>query len=299
MAERAAIGPVQWGRAAPVPRRIPAGRQLYSQQEPRIPTLRDIEMKTLFLVLLLCTGPAGAPVQAPPGGGSDGVFQRADSLFARGEGQAALRLVLQVDPGTQHHHEALWRGAAYAVGLGILAEAEGRETRCFQDALSLARKARAIRDDLDARYWELAAMGRLALASGPREGAAFAERIREGALAILERDPDHAGAHHALGVVYREVMSLSGFTRVLGRAFLRGEALAEASWPLAERHLEAAVSLEPDALLFRLDLARLHLERGNRDRARTLLEEVVAARPAAPPEEVFQDQARELLRRIA
>jgi regulator of microtubule dynamics protein 3 len=286
-------------RAGPVPVGIPVGRVRYTQQDPCTRTPRATGMKTLSLILLLCTGPVEVETQAPPGGEPDEVFQRADSLFARGEGQAALDLVLQVDRGMERRHEALWRGAAYAVGLGILAEAEGRHTRCFEEALSLARAARAARDDVDAHYWELAAMGRLALASGPRESAAYAERIREGALAILERDPDHAGAHHALGVVYREVMSVSAFARMMGRAFLQGEALSEASWTRAERHLEAAVSLDPDALLFRLDLARLHLERGNRDRARTLLEEVVAARPAAPPEEVFQDEARELLRGLA
>lgn len=255
-------------------------------------------MKTFFLILLLCAGPAEAQAPPPFGGGPDRVFQRADSLFARGDGQAALELVLQVERGTEGRYEALWRGAAYAVGLGILTEAQGRDSRCFDEALSLAREARALREGLDARYWELAAMGRLALASGPREGAAYAERIREGALAILDRDPDHAGAHHALGVVYREVMSLSGLARVLGRTFLGGEAWSEASWPLAERHLEAAVSLDPGALLFRLDLARLYLERENGGRARSLLQEVAAAHPTAPPDVVFQNEARELLRRI-
>lgn len=251
---------------------------------------------SLLWAFLLVVGASG--MNAP-----DSLFQRADSLFRAGSGETALSLVLEAAEAGHRPYESLWRGASYAVGLGIVEEAETGESGRFAQALALARRARKRpgdsggedADGLEARYWEVAALGRLALAAGRRERARYAEGLRDRAQEILDRDPDHAGAHHALGVLYLEIMKLPGLSRLVGRALLDADIFSEADWEEAERHLTRAVELEPGSLLFRLDLGRLHWERGREAAARRLLEQVAAARPEAPPEKVFRDEARALL----
>ncbi len=233
----------------------------------------------------------------------DSLFQRADSLFRAGSGETALSLVLEAADAGHRPYESLWRGASYAVGLGIVEEAEAGESRRFAQALALARRARKrpgdsagdATDGLEARYWEVAALGRLALSVDRRERARYAEELRDGAVEILDRDPDHAGAHHALGVLYMEIMKLPSLSRLVGRALLGADILSEADWEEAERHLTRAVALEPGSLLFRLDLGRLHRERGREAAARRLFEQVAASRAEAPPDGVFRDEARALL----
>lgn len=250
----------------------------------------------------------------------DSIFRRADSLFQAGEGAEAVALMREAASAGRRPYEALWRAASYALGVGIVEEAESGSTDRFDQALALARAARdtaaamegerssaaagGLEDAeggpaaLEARYWEVAALGRLALAAGRRERAGYAEELRRGATDILRRDPDHAGAHHALGVLYMEIMKLSGLSRFLGRTLLGGEAMDEASWERAERHLRRAVEVDPGSLLFRLDLARLHLARDRKEGARRLLVQVRDAEARAPPERVFQAEARRLLEEL-
>jgi tetratricopeptide (TPR) repeat protein len=237
-----------------------------------------------------------------PGSRRDPRVRRADFLLAAGQPREALRAVevlLDEDPGD---YEALWRAASFAVALGVMAddEAGGRPPEeWYEKAEGFA--ARALHLDaerVEARYWRVAALGRQALSAGPMEAAALADRIWEGSLEILELDPAHPGAHHALGRLYYEVMTLSGARRFLGRTFSRGRALDEASWPRAEEHLRRAVELAPDMVLYRLDLARFHLQRGDPALARAELRRVVEEADPGSPDRAFALEARRLLREV-
>jgi tetratricopeptide (TPR) repeat protein len=227
-------------------------------------------------------------------------LEQADSLFLAGHPRAALDLVegmLEEDP---RDYEALWRAASFAVALGVISEEDrsgGSPGDWYAKAEDFASRGVELRPErVEARYWEVATLGRRALAAGPSEASELADRIRGGALEILDRDPDHPGAHNALGRLYYEIMALPGMSRFLGRTFAGGEALGEASWPLAEDHLRRAVELAPDMPLYRLDLARFLVRRGDRAVAREELRRVVAEARGRPPHQAFAAEARKLLR---
>lgn len=226
--------------------------------------------------------------------------EQADSLFLAGHPEAALELVegmLVDDPGD---YEALWRAASFALTLGVISEEEpnGRPAgEWYATAERYASLGMELRPDrVEARYWEVATLGRQALVAGPSEASQLADRIRIGALEILDRDPDHPGAHNALGRLYYEIMALPGVSRFLGRTFASGDALGEASWTLAEDHLRRAVELAPDFPHYRLDLARFLMRRGDRAVAREELRRVVTEAQDRPSNQPFAVEARELLR---
>lgn len=255
-------------------------------------------MPWLVLLALLSSTLQEAP--------SDPRLHVADSVFRAGDPARALELMEDLDAEWvgegKDPYEALWRGSSYALALGIVEQARLGATDAYRRALDLARRARSAQPErVEGRYWEVAALGRLALATGPREASGYAEAIRDGAREILARAPTHGGAHHALGKLQLEIMSLSGVARFVGRAVLGVSVLGEADWEDAERHLVRAVELEPSSLLFRLDLARLHRARGRAEVARRILERLVTmGDPSAdtPPERVFRREARELLEAI-
>jgi len=258
-------------------------------------------------VALAMVLPAGS--EGPSGGwsGADadadaGVWglEQADSLFLAGYPNAALEVVegiLEQDP---RNYEALWRAASFSLTLGVISEEDrngGSPSDWYAKAEGFASRGMQVRPDrVEARYWEVATLGRQALSAGPSEASELADRIRRGALEILDRDPNHPGAHNALGRLYYEIMALPGMSRFLGRTFAGGEALGEASWPLAEDHLRRAVELAPDMPLYRLDLARFLVRRGDRAVARQELRRVVAEARDRPPDQAFAAEARKLLR---
>lgn len=253
----------------------------------------------LALTLTLSVAPRDTPVPDPR-------FARADSLFRAGDIEDAVALMETVAADMaargESPYEPLWRASSFALGLGVIEEAEHGATQGYARALDLARSARAADPDgLEARYWEVAALGRSALAAGPREASALAEEIRTRSLEILDRDPAHGGAHHALGKLYMEIMNLSGIARLVGRTIMGAAVLGEANWDAAERHLTRAVEAEPANLLFRLDLARLHAQRDRAPVARRILEDLARTGDPTtdtPPERVFRTEAGELLERV-
>lgn len=265
-------------------------------------------LSLVLLAALALTPPA------PPSMGGDDVrpftfraapvddprLQQADSIFEAGDPAQALRLALRVLEEEGEGYEALWRASSFALAVGVVEEAERGRTDYFERAQDYAKRAQSLRPDgIEGLYWEVAAVGRLAMSAGPREASAYADRIREGAMAILEQEPEHAGAHHALGKLYSEIMSVSGLSRFFGRTFVRSAALDEASWSLAEKHLERAASLAPDMILFQLDLARLYRDRRRMDDARRVLEAAAQAPLQQPGDRIFQEEARALLRDIS
>jgi tetratricopeptide (TPR) repeat protein len=240
-----------------------------------------------------------APVPGRDPGALDPRAVAADSLFRAGDAEGALRRVEAMLEGDARSYEALWRAASYTLAIGVTAEEipNGRPPIAwYRMAEGYAQRGKVEAPErVEARYWEVAALGRQALTAGPAQASALAERIRAGSLEILARDPDHPGAHNALGRLHLEIMSLSGMSRVLGRAFTGAAILGEASWPLAETHLRRAVELDPGMAMYRLDLARMLARRGERARAREELQRIVREAEGRPHDRAFALEARRLL----
>lgn len=192
----------------------------------------------------------------------------------------------------------LWKAALAAVDSGQFAPAE-RQTRLYAEAARWADSAaRLAPRDPDARVVKAIAAGRKALSLGPRDRVQYAVLVRSEVLAALAINPDHAGAHHVLGMWHAEILRLNPVARFAAKTLLGASVFGEADWAQAQRALERAVALEPDRITHRLDLAGVLADRGNVAGARTQYEWIARATPREYNDKTYQRLAAERLRAL-
>lgn len=241
---------------------------------------------------------AAAQTVAPPIALSDSLYlQEGDAAGALNVLRALLEPSTPTDRATLY--EALWRASRASLTLAILSEPRRTHGEWYGLAEEYGRRGtELVPARPEARYWTLATQGRMALRAGALEASSLAEAVRAGAHSLLEENPEHAGAHNALGRLYLEILELPWAHRMLGRVLAGRQAMAEANWERAEHHLKRAVELDPGMVLFRVDLARLHLARGRWDAAAATLAAAEALPVRLPADTLFQREASQLRGRI-
>jgi len=193
---------------------------------------------------------------------------------------------------------ALWKAAIAAVDTGQYASPE-RQTRLYADAARFADSAATLAPrDPDARVVKAIAAGRKALSLGPRERVQYAVLVRSEVLAALAIAPDHAGAHHVLGMWHAEILRLNPVARLAARTLLGASVFGEADWNEAQRAMERAVALEPERITHRLDLAGVLADRGNAAGARAQYEWIARAPVREYNDPTYKRLAAERLRRL-
>jgi tetratricopeptide (TPR) repeat protein len=193
----------------------------------------------------------------------------------------------------------LWQAAALAVDQGEFEKNGAVRTALYAKATSYARRAVALNGgDPEGHFHLSRALGRTALALGPRERVKYGIEVREEALAALKIAPRHPGALHVMGVWNAEIMRLSGISRAVAKAFLGGQVFSTASWSEAVRYLELAVEIEPSRLVHRLDLARIYRDLDRTNDARAAYRAAIAAPNTDPNDAVYRQQAAEELKKL-
>ena len=149
-------------------------------------------------------------------------------------------------------------------------------------------------DDIEARWWRIAAMGLRVDEESHRGQITLAREIHQEARWILARDPHHAGAHHAMGRLHAGVLRVHPVARFLVLRLVGEEELRGASWEGAAEHLRQAVASEPCLLTHRFELVRVLLDAGRVQEARTELDAMLALEDRAPLDPVVRSRALEL-----
>jgi hypothetical protein len=184
--------------------------------------------------------------------------------------------------------------------------AQGREHPDREVRLSLYRHVQEAAearialdpDDLEARWWRVAALGLIVDDESPRQKVVLAGEVRREAEEILARDPDHPGGHHALGRLNSGVLRLNAVVRFFAlRLFGEGE-LGQATWTDAEAHLVRARDAVPCSLLHRYELARVHAHQGHGAQALDELDALLALPDLAPTDPEIRRRALELRERV-
>lgn len=220
----------------------------------------------------------------------DRAHAAADAAGALRHYQEALRL-------DSMHFEALWRASREAIDLGEFDPR--RRDSLYVLGERYARRAVAAAPGSSIAHFALAkAIGRKALTMGARERVKLAGAVRAEALEALRLDSTNAGAMHVLGMWHANVMRLSGVSRFLARNLMGGKVFDEANWKDAAAYLERASALEPDRIVHRLNLAAVHADSGDPEKARAAYQAVLRMRPTAFNDPHYQRQADEALQRL-
>jgi len=189
-------------------------------------------------------------------------------------------------------YEALWKASRSAVDVGSYAPDASRRTELFRLAEQYARRAIALNPaDAEGQFSLARALGKTALTQSPRGRVKYATEIRAQALECLELAPRHPGCLHVMGVWNAEVMRLNSLTRMIARNILGGRVFGTASWKEAVRYMEAAVAVEPERIVHRLDLAEIYRDVGEKAKARAEFELVLRLPATDANDRVYKQQA--------
>ncbi len=127
--------------------------------------------------------------------------------------------------------------------------------------------------------------GKLATFADTRTKLEYSRHVKEYAEQALALNPDYDYAHHVLGRWNYEIATLGFGTRFLVRIIYGG--LPDASTAEAVRQLRRATELAPDKPSHRVELGLALLADGQRDAARSTLEQALAM----PKREKYDDEA--------
>lgn len=228
-----------------------------------------------------------------------GEIAAGDSLHATLEPVAALARYEAAIALDSTNADALGKASRTSVDIGEQEPDAAKRKALYRKGVDYARRAIASAPNEAEPHFHLArALGMLALSVGVRERVRFANEIHAEGNEALRLDPNHPGAMHVLGVWNAEVMRLSGIERFFAKNVLGGRVFNQASWDKAVSYMERAVEVDPDRLTHRLDLARIYADLKQRDKARTLLEGVIAGQVRDFNDPLYKKQAEAELKKL-
>lgn len=249
--------------------------------------------KRLVVLTALLAAPAGAQDVAS-------LVARGDSAYAVFNAEEALthyESALAIDSMSA---DALGKASRTAVDVGEALGDAARQKELYRKGERYARLA-VRTDSASAENWfHLArALGRTALSVGVRDRVKYAVEIRRCAQNSLAINPDHAGALHVLGMWNAEVKRLSGFELFFARRFLGGGVLGQANWKDAVTYMERAVTMDPERIAHKLDLAGVYADTGEKDKARVTYQSVISSTARVDfNDPLYKKQAEDRLKKL-
>jgi hypothetical protein len=180
--------------------------------------------------------------------------------------------------------EAAWKLARADYWLG--GHAPEPERRAFLErGIEAGQKAIALQvGKAEGHFWTAANMGALAESFGLRQGIRYRKPVREELETVLRLDP-----------LFQERSA----DRALGRWYFKVPGLFGGSHKLAEEHLRASLTANPNSTASHFFLAEVLIDDGRKDEGRAELQRVLDA-PLDPdwePEDRdFKDKAARLLK---
>lgn len=242
---------------------------------------------SVFIVTLLL---GVIPLQAQS---LEALMTRGDSLHEARQSDAALKTFQEAEKLAPGNAQVLWRIAREYYDKGNVADEEKKEN-LYENSLTYARKAvEADPQSADAHLWVAIAAGKVALQRGGKEKVEMSREVKEEAMRAVELDPNNDSAYHVLARWHFEVATLSWVLKTAAKVVYGG--MPEASLEESVRYFQKAVEISPDWINHRLQLAKVYIEQGNEEKARTQLRKVLELPEDDVEDPQHKEEARELL----
>ena len=244
----------------------------------------------IFIALLLMRGLCFAQTDQVPE-----LIAEAKSLDASAHEEEALQKflhILQLDPD---NYEATWNISLLYSKIGNrFTNIEKEREQYFNYAKQYAERALRLNpNDAESNYVMAAAMGRMALVSGPKEKVAASRDIRKYAELAIQFNPNHAGAWYILGKWNYEVANLNWAEKTAANVLFGG--IPEGTLDEAIKDYVKAIKLDPDYILYYRDLALALDQEKFYDEEIRVLNKGLALKPKTEDDPAYVAQCKQLL----
>jgi len=225
------------------------------------------------------------------------LLQEAKKLDKSMHEEAALQkyqAVLKIDPS---NYEAMWHTSFLFARVGNRQTDIEIKKQYFNSAKLYAEKALQLNAiDAQANYVMAAAMGRIALISPPKEKVTASRDIKKYAELAIQYNPNHSGAYYILGVWNYQVATLNFAERSAAKYLFGG--IPDGSLDNAIKNFVQAIKLDPDYILYYLDLARALKEKQYKDETIKILNKALTLPSKTEDDAGYLEACRKMLAEV-
>lgn len=205
------------------------------------------------------------------------MLKLSDELFNKFDNKGALEILLNADQEFPHNADVLWRLCRVETHIAdhmphATGDQKDAQLKLYQTAYDYADSAVAAGPKNSMAYtYRAVAGGKIALFKGVFSVGSIVKRVRNDCESAIALDPNNAIAYYVLGRTHAKLAEKPVMFR----------------WPLglawgnlndAIKFYQKAVLLDPDFVMFRLDLAKAYI----RDDEKQKAEEQLAVIPSIP-----------------
>ena len=226
------------------------------------------------------------------------LLQQAHEKLDEADEPGALELFETVLDSNPENYEALWNLSILYSKKGHRQDSEEQMETYYRKGKELAQRALDHHPDKSYSHYAFAvAIGRIAEIESPRERVRASEEIKKYVDKALELDADNEAAWHLLGVWHTRAANLTRAERWAAN-LLFGGAPEGASNSEAEECLKRAIELDPENILFHLDLARFYKTVERNEEAVEILKKTVQLEPREMDDPDLLDDAKTMLNEL-
>jgi len=222
------------------------------------------------------------------------VLKEAKALEAQNKEEEALSKFKMVLAFDINNYESFWNCSLLSAKVGRREVDKEKQKDYYLKAKIYAEKALKVNaNDVQSNYVMSVAMGRIALISETKEKIAAVRDIKKYAERAVELSPKHAAANHVLALWNLEVSELNWVERQVADKFFGG--LPEASKEKALAFCLKATELEPNYILYQLDLGRIYKSQGDNNNAKKAYSKVTSMKAITKDDPDYQNQAKKTM----
>ncbi|MGH7826850.1 MAG: tetratricopeptide repeat protein [Candidatus Binatia bacterium] len=175
---------------------------------------------------------------------------------------------------------------------------QARRMKEYKTAEAYARKAISIDPNSTWGHFYVAwSLGNVAMISPVEKQIDLAGEIRSAAEKAIALDPQNGFAYHAYGVWHRKMAEIGKMSRMVA-SVLYGRSIPSGSLEKSLEYLRKAVTLNPNVIVSRLELARTYVAMGDWAQARSFLKSLEALPVQFSDDRDHKQKAKQLLEEI-
>lgn len=228
----------------------------------------------------------------------DSLLQLADERFNNMEEEEALNLYLEVLEKDRNNFTALWNVSLLFAREGYRKDDEEKKRELYKRALYYGEKSILMYPDSGQSHYVYAvANGRLSDLAEKNERIRKSHIIKKHIDTAVKNNPDYAPAWHLYGVWHSNIANISNVKRFAANIVSEGLP-SGASNEKAKEYLQKAIELDPDQILFRIDLAKHYRSIGQEKNAEQELRELLELEPQIKDDPKLLNEARRMLENI-